>query len=163
MSRRILLFSISCFTVVTLVVALAWASRADATRPDGAAAAPETRLIDASRPVAVPHDAPLVERANAARRAAAERALIEHAAAALRPRTNVNWDAIARCETGGNWRMQGPRFSGGLGFANTTWNGFGGREFAPNAGMASREQQIVVAERVHDRYGLSGWGCKRFG
>ena len=55
------------------------------------------------------------------------------------------------------------RFSGGLGFANTTWSGFGGGEFAPNAGMASREQQIVVAERVYARYGLSGWGCRRYG
>ncbi len=78
-------------------------------------------------------------------------------------RTNVDWDGIARCETGGNWSMQGPRYSGGLGFANTTWDAFGGREFAPNAGLASREQQIVVAERVHARYGLSGWGCRRFG
>jgi hypothetical protein len=78
-------------------------------------------------------------------------------------RTNVNWDGIARCETGGNWSMQGPRYSGGLGFANSTWDAFGGREFAPNAGLASREQQIVVAERVHARYGLSGWGCRRFG
>lgn len=78
-------------------------------------------------------------------------------------RTTVNWDAIARCETGGNWAMRGPRYSGGLGFANTTWDAFGGRDFAPNAGLATREQQIAVAERVHARYGLSGWGCRRFG
>lgn len=170
MSRRILLFSMTCLTIVAVVVALAWTTQGGSPRraawaATGASdsAAPETRLIDARRPAAVPVDAALAERAAAVRRAAEVRALQELAAAALRPRTNVNWDAIARCETGGNWRMQGPRFSGGLGFANTTWNGFGGREFAPNAGMASREQQIVVAERVHDRYGLSGWGCKRFG
>lgn len=81
----------------------------------------------------------------------------------LRQKTNVNWDGIARCETGGNWSMQGPSFSGGVGFYNGTWTGFGGREFAPNAGMASREEQIVVAERVHARYGLSGWGCRAYG
>ena len=56
--------------------------------------------------------------------------------------------------------MQGSTYSGGVGFANTTWSGFGGREFASNAGQASREEQIVVAERVYARYGLSGWGCK---
>ncbi len=80
-----------------------------------------------------------------------------------RPKTGVNWDGIARCETGGNWSMRGASFSGGLGFYNGTWNAFGGREFASNAGLASREQQIVVAERVYARYGLSGWGCKAYG
>jgi hypothetical protein len=84
-------------------------------------------------------------------------------AAYLTPKTGVDWDGIAECETGGNWSMQGPSYSGGVGFANTTWNGFGGREFAPNAGQASREEQIVVAERVYARYGLSGWGCKAYG
>jgi hypothetical protein len=81
----------------------------------------------------------------------------------MRPKTGVDWDGIAECETGGNWSMQGSTFSGGVGFANTTWNGFGGREFAPNAGQASREEQIVVAERVYAEYGLSGWGCKAYG
>ena len=75
----------------------------------------------------------------------------------------MDWDGVAGCETGGNWHMRGSTFSGGLGFANSTWSSFGGREFAPNAGMASREQQIVVAERVYARYGLSGWGCRRYG
>jgi hypothetical protein len=81
----------------------------------------------------------------------------------MRPKTGVDWDGIAECETGGNWSMQGSTFSGGVGFANTTWNSFGGRQFAPNAGQATREEQIVVAERVYARYGLSGWGCKHYG
>lgn len=59
--------------------------------------------------------------------------------------------------------MSGSTYSGGLGFANTTWTGFGGGEFAANAGDATREQQIIVAERVHARYGLSGWGCRAYG
>jgi hypothetical protein len=84
-------------------------------------------------------------------------------AAKMARRTNVNWDSIATCETGGNWSMQGSSYSGGLGFANTTWSGFGGGEFASNAGQATREEQIVVAERVYDEYGLSGWGCKAHG
>jgi hypothetical protein len=168
MSRRILLFSMSCFTIVALVVGAAWvargSTRAAAAPRDAARAEPSTRLIDARRPATVPVDAALAERAAAAARALEQRRALEAlAAAALRPRTGVDWDAIARCETGGNWRMQGSRFSGGVGFANTTWNSFGGRQFAPNAGMATREQQIVVAERVYDRYGLSGWGCRRFG
>ncbi len=98
-----------------------------------------------------------------ARAAAAAPAAPPAPAPAPVQRTGVNWDGIARCETGGNWSMQGSRFSGGLGFANSTWSGFGGGQFAPNAGQASREQQIVVAERVYARYGLSGWGCRRYG
>ena len=80
-----------------------------------------------------------------------------------RPKTGVDWDGIAQCETGGNWSMQGSRFSGGVGFYNGTWTGFGGRQFAPNAGMATKAEQIIVAERVYARHGLSGWGCKAYG
>jgi hypothetical protein len=74
------------------------------------------------------------------------------------------WDRIAACETQGNWSMQGPSFSGGVGFANNTWSSFGGNEFAPNAGQATREEQIIVAERVRARVGMGAWGCaKRVG
>jgi Transglycosylase-like domain len=74
------------------------------------------------------------------------------------------WDRIAACETQGNWSMRGPSFSGGVGFANSTWSSFGGTEFAANAGEATREQQIVVAERVRARVGMGAWGCaKRLG
>jgi hypothetical protein len=74
------------------------------------------------------------------------------------------WDRIAACETQGNWSMRGPSFSGGVGFANSTWSSFGGTEFAANAGDATREQQIVVAERVRTRVGMGAWGCaKRLG
>ena len=76
-----------------------------------------------------------------------------------RPKTGVNWDGIARCETGGNWSMRGASYSGGLGFYNGTWNSFGGRQFASNAGLASREQQIVVAERVVRRATASAVGA----
>ena len=96
-------------------------------------------------------------------KAAAARAATPAPAPVPAQHTGVNWDGIARCETGGNWSMQGSRYSGGLGFANSTWSSFGGGQFAANAGQASREQQIVVAERVYARYGLSGWGCRRFG
>ena len=139
----------------------------------GGATAP--RRPNAARAAAhVPIDAALVSRA---RIEAEQKLLIELArqhqaqAAAFyaamaeyyRPKTNVNWDGIAECETGGNWHMQGSSFSGGVGFYNGTWNGFGGQEFAPNAGMATREQQIVVAERVYAQFGLSGWGCRAYG
>ena len=69
------------------------------------------------------------------------------------------WDKIAECETAGNWGMQGPQYSGGLGFYNGTWDQFGGRQYATNAGLATREQQILVAEHVRSSVGISGWGC----
>ena len=78
-------------------------------------------------------------------------------------RTGVDWDGIAFCETEGNWSMRGPRYSGGVGVYNGTWEQFGGEEFAANAGSATRAEQIVVAERVHDAFGLSGWGCRAYG
>jgi hypothetical protein len=74
-------------------------------------------------------------------------------------RADPRWEAIARCETGGNWSMQGPQFSGGLGIYNGTWSAFGGQQFGANAGLATREQQIVVAERIRARYGFGAWGC----
>ena len=98
-----------------------------------------------------------------AEQAAWERGRADAALLATAGRTGVNWDGIAECETVGNWKMQGPKFSGGVGFYNGTWNAFGGRQFAPNAGLASREQQIIVAERVYDEFGLSGWGCRAYG
>jgi len=147
--------------LTVLVVGLAWVGRPDASAEP---ARPELRLLDDRSSAPLPVDAALATHAAAAAHDAAVEHLLAVAATALpAPHTGVDWDAIARCETGGNWRMQGARFSGGVGFANSTWNGFGGREFAPNAGQATREEQIVVAERVYDRYGLSGWGCKRFG
>jgi hypothetical protein len=82
------------------------------------------------------------------------------AQATAKAQDDAVWDRIAACETGGNWQMQGSRFSGGVGFANTTWNAFGGREFAPNAGMATRDQQIVVAERVRANVGLRRLGLR---
>ncbi len=81
------------------------------------------------------------------------------AAAQARAAQDAVWDRLAQCETGGNWSMRGARYSGGLGFYNGTWDAFGGREFAPNAGMATRDQQIVVAERVRAQFGYTGWGC----
>jgi hypothetical protein len=67
------------------------------------------------------------------------------------------WDRLAQCECGGNWHIDtGNGFSGGLQFLPSTWLGFGGGEFAPSAHLASREQQIIVAERV---LAAQGWGA----
>jgi Transglycosylase-like domain len=69
------------------------------------------------------------------------------------------WDRLARCESSGDWAIDtGNGYYGGLQFDVTTWNGFGGREFAPRADRATRGQQITVATRVRDaRGGYGSW------
>ena len=70
------------------------------------------------------------------------------------------WDELAQCESGGNWQEGGGGYDGGLQFADSTWDAMGGEEFAPSANQATREQQIIVAERTLDEAGWSAWpGC----
>ena len=61
--------------------------------------------------------------------------------------TNKFWDAVAQCETAGNWQ-DGGKWSGGLGIYQGTWENYGGEEFAPSPGKATKEEQIIVAHRI---------------
>ena len=71
---------------------------------------------------------------------------------------SVDWDAVAACESGNNWSINtGNGYHGGLQFAPGTWLGHGGGEFAPSAEQATREQQILVAERVLRTKGIGAW------
>jgi len=66
-----------------------------------------------------------------------------------------NWDAVAQCESGGNWRANtGNGEYGGLQFKPGTWAQYGG---VGNPAAASREQQIAVANRVFAQDGLDPW------
>ncbi|GAA1796690.1 ubiquitin-like domain-containing protein [Nostocoides veronense] len=70
------------------------------------------------------------------------------------------WDRIAMCESGGNWHINtGNGYYGGLQFATASWLAMGGADFAPRADLATREQQITVANRYYAIAGLSPWGC----
>lgn len=69
-----------------------------------------------------------------------------------------NWNAVAECESGGNWAINtGNGYHGGLQFSPSTWSGYGGNEFAPYAYQATREQQIIVAERTLAGQGIGAW------
>lgn len=69
-----------------------------------------------------------------------------------------NWDAIAACESGGNWHINtGNGFSGGLQFAPGTWAGYGGTRYASSAAGATREQQIEIARLVLQGQGIGAW------
>jgi len=76
--------------------------------------------------------------------------------------THVNWDAVARCESGGNWAINtGNGYYGGLQFTMGTWHANGG---AGSPHTASREEQIRVAENVLRTQGIGAWPvCGRRG
>lgn len=97
---------------------------------------------------------------------------------------DIYWDRMAQCETGGNWKDKG-QWSGGLGIYQQTWVGFGGKEFASRPYLATREEQIIIANRISTQgyqtkntfrtledkqsnkphfqnpVGFGGWGCKK--
>jgi nucleoid-associated protein YgaU len=69
--------------------------------------------------------------------------------------TTSTWDALAQCESGGNWAINtGNGYSGGLQFSQSTWAAHGG---TGSAATASREQQIAVAEQVQASQGWGAW------
>jgi cell wall-associated NlpC family hydrolase len=70
----------------------------------------------------------------------------------------VNWDAVAACESSGNWATNtGNGFFGGLQFQQSTWDQFGGKTFAPRADLASKNQQIQIARKVLAGQGIGAW------
>ena len=79
------------------------------------------------------------------------------------PAATTVWDDLAECESGGDWAINtGNGYHGGLQFLGSTWRAYGGEEFAARADLATREQQIVVAERIRDDVGFRAWpSCSR--
>ncbi|MFE9566873.1 transglycosylase family protein [Streptomyces sp. NPDC006487] len=70
-----------------------------------------------------------------------------------------SWEKLAQCESGGNWQINtGNGYHGGLQFAPGTWEAFGGKAYAAQAHLASKEQQIAVAEKVLASQGAKAWG-----
>jgi hypothetical protein len=68
------------------------------------------------------------------------------------------WDALAVCESGGNWAMNsGNGFYGGIQFMHSTWVNMGGRQWAEYPHQATRDQQIEVATRLQAQYGWGQW------
>jgi hypothetical protein len=67
--------------------------------------------------------------------------------ATLQRPENSYWDKVAQCETRSDWKDRG-KFAGGLGIYIQTWRGYGGQEFAPKQWLATRDEQIIVANRI---------------
>ena len=72
--------------------------------------------------------------------------------------TPSTWDAVAQCESSGNWAANtGNGFYGGLQFTPSTWAAFGGTQYAASADQATASQQITVAENVLAAQGPGAW------
>jgi murein DD-endopeptidase MepM/ murein hydrolase activator NlpD len=68
------------------------------------------------------------------------------------------WDKVAACESTNNWSINtGNGFYGGLQFTQSTWAGFGGTKYAPRADLATKAEQISVAEKVLATQGPQAW------
>lgn len=125
----------------------------------------EAERLEAERRHAAEHAAQeAAERAERERRASAQ----QTAAAAPAAPTGSVWDRLAECESHGEWDY-GPhsgwgsgRFEGGLQFHPATWDGYKPAGYPEAAYQASREQQIVVGQRVQAAQGWGAWpDCSR--
>ncbi len=68
------------------------------------------------------------------------------------------WEKVAECESGGDWRINtGNGYFGGLQFLQSTWEAYGGTAYAPRADLATKDQQIAVAEAVLAGQGPGAW------
>lgn len=68
------------------------------------------------------------------------------------------WDALAECESGGNWSINsGNGYYGGLQFSESSWLGAGGGQYAPLPHQATRAEQIATAEVLKQNGGWGHW------
>src|SRR4029450_12151784 len=72
--------------------------------------------------------------------------------------TDGEWDQVAKGESRNNWAINtGNGYQGGLQYSPSTWSSHGGGQYAPAAHMATKEEQIAVAERVLATQGKGAW------
>ncbi|MFJ7957037.1 transglycosylase family protein [Streptomyces sp. NPDC096319] len=68
------------------------------------------------------------------------------------------WEKVASCESSSHWHVNtGNGYFGGLQFTQSTWERYGGTHYAPRADLASKDQQIAIAERVLKGQGPGAW------
>jgi LysM repeat protein len=74
------------------------------------------------------------------------------------------WDKVAQCESGGDWSINtGNGYYGGLQFSQSSWAGAGGLQYASRADLATKDQQIAIAEKLLAMQGPSAWSCASAG
>jgi murein DD-endopeptidase MepM/ murein hydrolase activator NlpD len=68
------------------------------------------------------------------------------------------WNKVAACESSGDWHVNnGNGYYGGLQFTGSTWEAYGGKRYAQRADLATKDQQIAVAEKVLAGQGPGAW------
>lgn len=68
------------------------------------------------------------------------------------------WDKVAKCESTNNWSINtGNGYFGGLQFTQSTWEAYGGLKYAARADLATKSEQIAVAEKVLASQGAGAW------
>lgn len=83
--------------------------------------------------------------------------LVALSGTAAQAASGSTWDRLAACESTGDWSVNsGNGYYGGLQFSQSTWQGFGGGQYASRADLASRAGQIATAEKV---LAVQGWGA----
>ncbi len=74
------------------------------------------------------------------------------------------WDAVAKCESGDNWHIDtGNGYYGGLQFSQSSWDAAGGQKYAARADLATKDQQIAVAQTLLAQQGPGAWSCAAAG
>jgi nucleoid-associated protein YgaU len=69
-----------------------------------------------------------------------------------------DWDAVAQCESSGNWSINtGNGYYGGLQFSLSSWAAAGGTQYASRPDLATKAQQIAAAEVLLDMQGPGAW------
>ncbi len=76
----------------------------------------------------------------------------------------ATWDKVAQCESGGDWHINtGNGYYGGLQFSQSSWEAAGGLQYAQRADLATKDQQIAVAEKLLALQGPGAWSCASAG
>ena len=90
--------------------------------------------------------------------------LVGFTTTAAQAATDEQWDNVAHCESGGNWHINtGNGYYGGLQFTQGTWVNYGGTAYASRADLATREEQIAIANKVQQSQGWGAWPvCSRY-
>jgi len=128
-----------------------------AGKPGSALATYEVTYVDGA-----PTRRTLLNRATTSQpRSQVEKVGTKHRPKPKRPKVSdngLNWDAVAQCESGGNWHDNtGNGYYGGLQFDISTWQANGGGQYAPRPDEASRAEQIAVATSLYNKAGSSPW------
>nr|WP_237535337.1 transglycosylase family protein [Streptomyces sp. SID3343] len=85
-------------------------------------------------------------------------ALVVGVAAPAHAASDQTWDLIADCESSGRWDLDtGNGYYGGLQILPSTWNEAGGQAYATRPDLATRDEQIVVAEQIQLMQGWDAW------